>query len=73
MSKQPRVAVEDRFTPATCAVTGRSTAIIWRVVDLFEGRDGIAYARVVNHADPSLAKTLAAQALLDRSLFLHAE
>jgi hypothetical protein len=66
MSKQPRIAVEDRFTPATCPVTGRSTAIIWRVVDLFEGR-------VVNHADPSLAKTLAAQALLDRSLFLHAE
>ncbi|MBV8169094.1 MAG: hypothetical protein JO021_20035 [Alphaproteobacteria bacterium] len=69
MAKHPKVTLEDRFLPATKKTTGKTTGIVWRVVDLFEGRDGIPYARLVNTNDRSLTKTVATEALLDRSLF----
>jgi len=69
VAKPPKVALEDCFLPATKQTTGKTTGIVWRVVDLFEGRDGIPYARLVNANDRSLVKTVATEALLDRSLF----
>ena len=69
MAKNSKVALEDRFLPATKTTTGKSTGIVWQVVDLFEGRDGIPYARLVNANDRSLVKTVATEALFDRSLF----
>jgi hypothetical protein len=69
VAKATKVTVEDCFLPATKKTTGKSTGIVWRVVDLFEGRDGIPYARLVNTNDRSLTKTVATDALLDRSLF----
>jgi hypothetical protein len=67
--KTPKVTLEDCFLPATKTTTGKTTGIVWRVVDLFEGRDGIPYARLVNTNDRSLVKTVATEALLDRTLF----
>lgn len=69
MAKPTKVTVEDCFLPATKKTTGTTTNIVWRVVDLFEGRDGIPYARLVNTNDRSLIKTVATEALFDRSLF----
>ena len=66
------VALEDRFVAAGRSVAGRGVAMVWRVVKLFEGADGVPYARLVNAADRSLTKTVATDALLDRSLFRHA-
>jgi hypothetical protein len=65
------VTIEDRFVNATRATPGY-VAAVWRVVQLFEGGDGVRYARLVNAVDRSLTKTVAAGALLDRSLFRHA-
>lgn len=69
MAKASKVALEDCFLPAIKTTTGKYTGIVWRVVDLFEGRDGIPYARLVNTNDRSLTKTVATEALLDRNLF----
>jgi hypothetical protein len=66
------VTLEDRFVSATASTVGRGVAAVWRVVQLFEGGDGVPYARLVNAADRSLTKTVATGALLDRSLFRHA-
>jgi hypothetical protein len=68
VAKSP-IGLEDRFLPATKTTTGKTTNIVWRVIELFEGRDGIPYARLVNDNDRSLVKTVAAAALLDRNLF----
>jgi hypothetical protein len=65
------VALEDHFVNAGRSAIGRSVADVWRVVRLFEGADGVAYANLVNAADRSLTKTVATAALLDRSLFRH--
>lgn len=73
MLKQAKVAVQDCFVPAGRLVTGGTTAIVWIVVDLFEGRDGIAYARLANRSDRSSIKTIATHALLDRNLFRQAD
>ncbi|MBI3517503.1 MAG: hypothetical protein HY060_26015 [Proteobacteria bacterium] len=66
------VTLEDRFVSATGSNVGRGVTRVWRVVQLFDGGDGVRYARLVNAADRSLTKTVAAAALLDRSLFRHA-
>jgi len=66
------VTLEDHFVNAGRSVAGRGIAGMWRVVRLFEGVDGVAYAKLVNAADGSLTKTVAAAALLDRTLFRHA-
>ena len=66
------VTLEDRFTSATGPTFGRGAGAVWRVVQVFEGGDGVRYARLVNAADRSLTKTVATGALLDRSLFRHA-
>ena len=63
------VSLEDCFLAAD-STAGRQSSIVWRVVDLFQGTDGIAYARLVSTADRSNAKTIAAKALKDRSLYL---
>ena len=64
------VALEDRFVSATGSALGRAAE--WRVVQVFEGGDGVRYARLVNAADQSLTKTVATGALLDRNLFRQA-
>jgi hypothetical protein len=64
------VTLEDRFVSATASTVGQG--VVWRVVQLFEGGDGVRYARLVNAADRSLTKTVATDALLDRNLFRHA-
>ena len=66
------VALEDHFVNAGRSAIGPGTAGVWRVVQLFEGADRVAYAKLVNVADRSLTKTVAIAALLDRSLFRHA-
>jgi hypothetical protein len=66
------VALEDHFVSTGGSAIGRGIAGVWRVVQLFEGADGVAYARLVNGADPTLTKTVATGALLDRTLFRHA-
>lgn len=68
----PAVALEDHFVNAGPSAIGPGSAGVWRVVQLFEGADGVAYARLVNAADRSLTKTVATAALLDRSLFRQA-
>jgi hypothetical protein len=70
--KQDRVSVEDRFVTSSRSAI-RSMAAVWRVVHLFQGMDGIAYARLVNSVDQSLTKTVATSALLDRSFFRQAQ
>jgi hypothetical protein len=67
--KPGSVTLEDRFISAGRSAVGRGVTAVWRVVQLFEGRDGVPYARLVNAADRSLTKTVATDALLDRSLF----
>ncbi|MEJ0071333.1 MAG: hypothetical protein WDO24_24200 [Pseudomonadota bacterium] len=67
--KTPKVAGRGLLPASDQTTTGKFTGIVWRVVDLFEGRDGIPYARLVNINDRSLTKTVATEALLDRSLF----
>ena len=66
------VAIEDHFVNAGRSAIESGMAGVWRVVQLFEGADGVPYARLVNAADRSLTKTVATAALLDRSLFRHA-
>jgi hypothetical protein len=66
------VTLEDHFVSAGRSAIGTSTAGVWRVVRLFEGADGVAYAMLVNAADRTLVKTVATAALLDRTLFRHA-
>ena len=66
------VALEDHFVNAGPSAIEPGIAGVWRVVQLFEGADGVAYAKLVNAADRSLTKTVAAAALLDRTLFRHA-
>jgi hypothetical protein len=66
------VTLEDRFVSASASAVGRGVGAVWRVVQLFEGGDGVHYARLVNAADGSLTKTVATGALLDRSLFRYA-
>jgi hypothetical protein len=72
VAKAAKVGLEDCFMPATRKTTGGATGIVWRVVDLFQGRDGIPYAKLVNTNDSSLTKTVATEALLDRNLFRQA-
>jgi hypothetical protein len=67
--KPDGVTLEDRFVSAGRSAIGRSIAGVWRVVQLFEGADGVPYARLVNAADQTLTKTVATDALLDRTLF----
>jgi hypothetical protein len=64
------VTIEDRFVSVGRSMSG-CMAMVWRVVHLFEGADGVPYARLVNAVDRSLTKTVATGALLDRSLFRH--
>src|SRR5579871_2778627 len=66
------VTIEDHFVSAGRSAIGCGIAGMWRVIQLFEGADGVAYARLVNAADQSLTKTVATGALLDRNLFRHA-
>ncbi len=70
--KSSVVTLEDRFVKATRSTPSPGVAAIWRVVQLFEGADGVPYARLVNAADGSLSKTVATTALLDRTLFRYA-
>lgn len=65
------VSLEDHFVKAGRSPVGRSITGVWRVVQLFEGADGVAYAKLANAADGSLTKTLAITALLDTALFRH--
>ena len=67
--KPGRVTLEDRFVSAGRSAVASGVTAVWRVVQLFDGRDGVPYARLVNAADRSLTKTVATGALLDRSLF----
>jgi hypothetical protein len=73
MTGSVNVALEDRFVNAGRSNAGRGVARVWRVVKLFDGADGVPYARLVNAADRTLTKTVATDALLDRSLFRHAD
>lgn len=66
------VTLEDHFVSAGRSAIGFGIAGVWRVIHLFEGADGVAYARLVNAADRSLTKTVATGALLDRTLFRQA-
>ncbi len=66
------VTLEDHFVSAGRSAIGSSVAGIWRVTQLFEGADGVAYAKLENTTDRTLIKTVATGALLDRALFRHA-
>jgi len=66
------VTLEDHFVSAGRSAIGCGIAGVWRVIQLFEGADGVPYARLVNAADRTLTKTVATGALLDRTLFRHA-
>lgn len=62
------VALEDQFVKAGSGIEPGSAGV-WRVVRIFEGAHGVAYAHLVNAMGRSLTKTVAAAALLDRSPF----
>jgi len=66
------VTIEDHIVSVGRYADWRGIAAIWRVVQLFQGVDGVPYARLVNTVDQSLTKTIATGALLDRSLFRQA-
>ena len=70
--KPDGVTIADHFVSVRRYADWRGIVAIWRVVHLFEGVDGVPYARLVNTVDQSLTKTIATGALLDRTLFRQA-
>ena len=50
-------------------IYGRSSAAVWKVEAVQSDASGIAHARLVNVADPSERKTLAAEVLVDHTRF----
>jgi len=56
------------FMPSSFTV-GTDTVGAWEVIDLFEGSDGIPYARLANASDGSRIKTVARAELLNRKLY----
>lgn len=63
------VTIDDLFVARGTGATP-PTMQTWRVVDLFSGVDGVAYARLAHTLDDSRVKTIAQAALLDRHLFV---
>lgn len=70
MTRQSFIDVGQRFRPTGEAPFGRRQAV-WRVVGSFEGTDGMAYAHLINEADPTAAKTVSVSALMDKRLYKH--
>lgn len=70
--KPSGVTIADHFVSVGRYADWRGIVAIWRVVHLFQGVDGVPYARLVNTVDRSLTKTIATDALLDRTLFRQA-
>jgi len=66
------VMIDDRFVAQGTGVTAPMMQT-WRVIDLFAGVDGVAYARLAHTLDHSRIKTIAQAALLDRQLFVRSE
>ena len=59
------------FKPARVAFA--SVPMVWSVEEMHRGSDGHEYAILVNTADPTRRKTVAVDALLDRTLFVPAD
>jgi hypothetical protein len=69
MPRAPEINLYDRFNSAGAEIAPRSS-LIWEVVALFPGTDGVPYAKLANTVDRSRVKTVAQTALLDRTLFV---
>lgn len=61
------------YQPTEATFLGTRT-LVWTVTALYTGTDGLAYARLVNAADPTMTKTLGVDVLADpRRFTLRAE
>jgi len=66
--RTPSIERGMNFMPRSSTV-GTDTVGSWEVIDLFEGSDGIPYARLANATDRSRIKTVARAELLNRKLY----
>jgi hypothetical protein len=69
MASLPAISIGQRFRDIQMRKFGRP-GLEWVVRDLITGTDGVAYARLVSAADPTLLKTLSFAVLADRHRFL---
>jgi len=68
LGRRFEIAQGMRFMPAA-ATMGTQTVGSWEVVSLFQGTDGVPYARLANAADTSRIKTVARDELLNGKLY----
>lgn len=68
MAQKGFIDIGQRFRPTGDGPFGRPQAI-WRVINSFEGTDGMAYAHLISEADPSASKTVSIAALMDKRLY----
>jgi hypothetical protein len=61
-----------RFIPRSSTI-GTKTVGAWEVIELFQGTDGVAYARVANVSDGIRIKSMACEALLNERLYRRVE
>lgn len=68
LRSEPKITPGQRFRPAGMNAFGPSRRE-WEVVHVGRGSDGHLAAQLVAVSDPSVSKTLAIDALLDRRLY----
>jgi hypothetical protein len=69
VSSSPKTVTPGMRFASARTTAGTATVGAWEVVELFNGSDDIAYARLANVTDPSKVKSVACDALMNTRLY----